>query len=344
MPLRQQAMPTLMLPNATAEHWELVQGALGGPRPTTLSELRQRMNRYAGGWLGYQGRNKLSVAGLSELLRWFPDLHATLLPAIVPHIIAKIDALTEFCRKTLEFGTGWKRGMWQGGPMWFNRTTHRYQRFPPPEIKRIRRWLPREWVENCCEQYLKMLRQGERKTVDIPREMCETLLANMFLCTFRTSHPLRNGLPKRTTEELFASREPHDIARLRMLVCFFERSIERDSAPPPVDIEKFLAELEDFGLADSSSIEQMREAVEARPATAQQLVQTYQPKLEKLKAERALRRAEDSGRTQGWDPPGAPLTDLAQVRPAGPLKPDAHELSSHFSLKSSMTVALITCG
>eukprot|EP01052_Picozoa_sp_SAG31_P048334 SAG31_NODE_10065_length_1188_cov_1.604224_2_plen_313_part_01 len=130
MPLRQQAMPTLVLPNADPQHWMAVQGALCDSRPTTLSELRQRLNRYAGGLLGYQGRKKLSVAGLSELLRLFPEMHGTFLPFIVPHLVAKIDALTDFCRKALEKGTGWRRGVWQGTPIWFNQKLQRYQRRP----------------------------------------------------------------------------------------------------------------------------------------------------------------------------------------------------------------------
>jgi hypothetical protein len=55
------------------------------------------------------------------------------------------------------------------------------------------------------------------------------------------SAPERNGIPKRSCDELLGSRLPHDVARLRMLLVFFERSIERDSGPPPVDMERLLA-------------------------------------------------------------------------------------------------------
>eukprot|EP01050_Picozoa_sp_SAG11_P005917 SAG11_NODE_437_length_9468_cov_12.581385_5_plen_1001_part_00 len=311
MPLRQQVQPALMLPNSDPDHWRLVQDTLGGMRPKTLSELRQRLNVYAGGALGFQGRNKISVAGLSELLRRHPELNGTFLETIIPHLISKIDALTDFCRKTLEFGTGWKLGMWQGGPMWFNSSTHTFQRQQPLEIRRIRSWLPREWVQNCCNDYLKMLRQGERKTVEIPREMCCTLLANMFMCVFRTSDPVRNNLPRRSFEQLFASREPHDVARVRMMVCYFERSIERDAQPPPVDIEQLYADLVEFDLVSPDGVDKMRRAILDRMATPAQYTNMFQDKIERLKAERALRQAEESGKSQSWEKPSAALTMLA---------------------------------
>ena len=66
------------------------------PWATTLSELRAKILSYAPGWEGYKGRGKVSVAGLSEIMRWFPELNATFLPEIVPHVAEKIESLTEY--------------------------------------------------------------------------------------------------------------------------------------------------------------------------------------------------------------------------------------------------------
>ncbi len=57
----------------------------------------------------------------------------------------------------------------------------------------------------------------------LPREVCKCLIANMFLCAFKTE-PRIAGMPKRSFLKLLANEAPHEQAKLRMFIHYFDRT------------------------------------------------------------------------------------------------------------------------
>lgn len=169
-------------------------------------------------------------------------------------------------RESLIINAGWhKRTGLHGEPMWYHPASSQFSRRMPVVVKRIVSMLPREWVEGCSAECLHMLRQNcKKKTTTIPRELCCCLLANMFLCTFPQADPSKHALPLRTFQQLFGSRLPHDVARLRSFIHYFERSLERElngRVPPPVDVVKMFNEMVEFRMVTSDEVDRMNDDI-----------------------------------------------------------------------------------
>ena len=330
--LRQSVLPALTLPcsplpagrgGITKDDgvWTRVNTALNGFKPKTLLQVREAMNAYCPGMLGFSGVGKISVAGLSEMMAQFPETRKggefDFLALTFPHIVEKALGLTELCRASLEHNAGWYyRKDLHGNGVWFHPKTKQFSRGPPEAVRRIKSMMPSEWVENCALQVLKMLRQGSTDGVQIPREMVTCLLANMFLCTFPATQPEHHILPNRTLAGLLGSRLTHDIHRLRAFVHFFERSLEREKngkLPPPVDLQLMFKDMIEFGMATSEQVFNMNQFIIMEQAMPETYIEQYLPKVEALRHQRALRRAEKEGMHLGWDdlPPGANLDELS---------------------------------
>lgn len=259
---------------------------------------------------------------LARGVRWGGDVSAgarDFLQLTLPHIVEQALSLIEICRRSLVQHAGWHRRKGMGGePVWYNPERKMFSKRTPPEVARILSMLPREWVEHCSQRCLPMLRHGETKGVTIPRQLVGCLLANMFLCTFSQTDPTRHALPTRTFRGLLGSRLPHDVARLRAVVHFFERSLERSlngRIPAPPDIAVFLAEVAEFKLASKRECDTMLENVAKERVEQEEYFRYYAGKLEAAKRQRAAGRAQRAGlgTNATWDPPpGAPLSDLSR--------------------------------
>ena len=73
---------------------------------------------------------------------------------------------------------------------------------------------------------LPFLRQGRKSQVRIPRELCASLLANMFLCTF-DAKPTDKSMPSSSFRSLLqdaSSQKPQEVSKLQMFVHYFERT------------------------------------------------------------------------------------------------------------------------
>jgi len=67
-------------------------------------------------------------------------------------------------------------------------------------------------------------KQGDRKTLRIPRMVVASLLANMFLCSWDWPNSNKyRGMPKNSFEELLRSTKQAECAKLRMVIHYFER-------------------------------------------------------------------------------------------------------------------------
>ena len=72
---------------------------------------------------------------------------------------------------------------------------------------------------------LPQLREREAPQArELPREVCKCLIANMFLCTFR-AEPRIADMPTRSFLKLLASEAPHEQAKLRMFIHYFDRTM-----------------------------------------------------------------------------------------------------------------------
>jgi len=74
---------------------------------------------------------------------------------------------------------------------------------------------------------LTMMRPGRRAKQTIPRDLGESLLANMFLCTFEQVYEdLDDSMPDSSFRHLLSSTAPQESAKLQMFVHFFERTAD----------------------------------------------------------------------------------------------------------------------
>ena len=91
--------------------WTRVNTALKDFKPKTLLQVREAMNAYCPGMLGFSGVGQISVAGLSEMMAKFPETRKggefDFLALTFPHIVEKALGLTELCRASLEHNAGW---------------------------------------------------------------------------------------------------------------------------------------------------------------------------------------------------------------------------------------------
>ena len=313
-PLRQSALPALTLPcsplpagrgGITKDDgvWTRFNAAMQGRRFKSLTELREAFNSYCPGLLGYNTVGQLSVAGLSEMMVHFPETRKggeyDFLNLTLPHIVDKALSLTELCRASLEHSAGWyHRTDLHGNGVWFHPATKQFSRGPPEAVRRIKSMMPSEWVDNCAKDVLKMLRQGATERVGIPREMVTCLLANMFLCSFPATEPAKHLLPVRTLGGLLGSRLGHDVARLRAFLHYFERDVERErngKLPPALDLQKMFADMIEFKMATPEEVYNMKQFIIMEKVTPEEYIIQYMPTVEKFRAVRSRRYAEETG-------------------------------------------------
>jgi len=74
----------------------------------------------------------------------------------------------------------------------------------------------------------------------LPREVCQCLMANLFLCTLR--EPRSKNMPSRSFLKLLCSKEPQEYAKVRMFIHYFDRCRLRTTSgttdPSPLPLGK----------------------------------------------------------------------------------------------------------
>lgn len=97
------------------------------------------------------------------------------------------------------------------------------------ELPRLRQKLPNEQL-----QIFKPSRQERsRQRLVLPRDVVASLVCNMFLCTFDYLHSKLAGhalLPKPGFHVIFGSNKDHEVAKLRMMLAYFDR-LAREGLP-----------------------------------------------------------------------------------------------------------------